>query len=159
MANTSEAKSTPPPEYSPIAGPKSESASSEDTSSKGHALVEPKEPPAVPAKAARGMRITGAPPAALMQVEDTSANAHSTRDAQAKQIGCCSRTDRPYACPVCHYRYFSIEWLRRHIDIHNRVKPLKCNRCDRLYWGRPALVRHRAYVHRIPRPGRTFKPQ
>ncbi|KAL3209479.1 hypothetical protein MRX96_009214 [Rhipicephalus microplus] len=35
MANTSEAKSTPPPEYSPIAGPKSESAPSKDTSTQG----------------------------------------------------------------------------------------------------------------------------
>ncbi|KAL3195099.1 hypothetical protein MRX96_045777 [Rhipicephalus microplus] len=55
MANASEAKSIPPPEYSPIVGPKSESAPSEDKCSQGHALVEPKEPPAMTAIAARDM--------------------------------------------------------------------------------------------------------
>ncbi|KAH7989979.1 hypothetical protein HPB51_026506 [Rhipicephalus microplus] len=159
MANASEAKSIPPPEYSPIVGPKSESAPSEDKCSQGHALVEPKEPPATTAKAVRVMRIRKAPPAALTQVDDTSVEAHSTRDAQVKQDGDCSGTDRPYACPVCHERYYSLAWLRRHIVCHEREKTLRCDQCGRSYKARSALARHRAHVHGLQSPGITFGPQ
>ncbi|KAL1433183.1 hypothetical protein MTO96_012770 [Rhipicephalus appendiculatus] len=53
MAKTSGAKSTTPPEDSANVGAKPESAPLEETRSQRHVVVEPKEPPAVPANAAR----------------------------------------------------------------------------------------------------------
>ncbi|KAL3195098.1 hypothetical protein MRX96_045776 [Rhipicephalus microplus] len=105
------------------------------------------------------MCIMKAPPAALMQVEGTSVDAHSARDAQVKQDGDCSGTDRPYAGPVCHERYYSLAWLRRHIVYHERENTLKCDQCGRSYKTRSALARHRAHVHGLQSPGIAFGPQ
>ncbi|KAH8033104.1 hypothetical protein HPB51_007005 [Rhipicephalus microplus] len=50
-------------------------------------------------------------------------------------------------CPVCSRRYSSMEWLRRHVLMHERGKPLKCNQCDHSYMVLRALVLHMARVH------------
>ncbi|KAL1433181.1 hypothetical protein MTO96_012768 [Rhipicephalus appendiculatus] len=95
------------------------------------------------------MRIRAAPLAALTQLEATPADADSTADAQAKEDDGWSGTDKPHACHICRRRYYSLEWLRRHVVTHERGKPLKCDRCGRSYMLRPALARHRANVHGV----------
>ncbi|XP_075738914.1 uncharacterized protein LOC142784430 [Rhipicephalus microplus] len=149
MATTSEANSTPTPEYVPAAGPKTESAPSEKTRSLGRPVVEPKDPPAVPTNAAITVGIKPLPEAVLPQGEVIPVATDSTSDAPAKQGGDCKSTGKALMCPVCGRRYQTLDWLQQHIVTHKRGKPLKCRRCRRSYMMRHALARHMADVHGV----------
>nr|XP_037291565.1 zinc finger protein 581-like [Rhipicephalus microplus] len=147
MATTSAARSTPPPEYRPDACPKPESAPSEKTRSLKHLGVKAKEAQAMPTNAAMVLRNRVVPRAALAPLEAAPV-ADSTGVVQAEQEDYGWMGPKKFrVCPVCSRRYSSMEWLRRHVLMHERGKPLKCTQCDHWYMVLRALALHMSRVH------------
>ncbi|XP_075737973.1 uncharacterized protein LOC142777441 [Rhipicephalus microplus] len=147
MATSSAARSTPPLECRPDACPKPESAPSEKTRSLRHLVVKAKEAEAMPTNAAMVLRNRVVPRSALAPVEAAPV-ADSTGVVQAEQEDYGWMGPKKFrVCPVCSRRYSSMEWLRRHVLMHERGKPLKCNQCDNSYMVLRALVLHMARVH------------
>ncbi|KAH6920796.1 hypothetical protein HPB50_028218 [Hyalomma asiaticum] len=148
MPNTAESKAP----ASPVPGTNAGAglASQDETSSQGDAAAKPEEPPAASGNNGRAVRMMAAPPASPPKRRAApAAAADSTADARAKRLGGWSSTGKPYACHVCRRRYYSLEWLRRHVLTHERGKPLKCDRCGRSYMMRPALAKHKAQAHGV----------
>jgi len=55
--------------------------------------------------------------------------------------------DRPFACPICGWRFKQVQNMKRHMLSHSGAKPYSCDFCDKSYTDNYSLKQHVAKVH------------
>ena len=58
------------------------------------------------------------------------------------------RTHSDLTCPICSMKLKEVNYLKRHVrEIHMKLKPYQCDRCDKTFSRKPTLEDHINVVH------------
>ena len=64
------------------------------------------------------------------------------------------KNSRNNSCPSCPYKANNSRRIENHIkEVHEKLRPHKCEECDRTFFRKPTLLQHVKYEHqKIPKP-------